>query len=605
MSSTTPGKRGKNVTSCIISIIYYNLKRRSNMRMKLKSSHPKNTEKNAFSGNLRIVDMETAAAFKRIDKDVRPGQKLCVNCSSKLTAASNESSSTENEDTDPFDREIAGDVSAINASFTAIECSPMKVAHVSSGGVVAYAKRKVSEVTSVVQRKVSKLVNVPSSALAEEPVPSCSNECPSCGDIDDLVKSLKAKCDLSTRQEKVQILTAVPQSWTIEETIKYFNVSHRVVKQARSLKTSKGIFAEPDSKKGKNISEELKQKVIECYQKDEYARMCPGKKDFVSVRVGGERVHMQKRLLLQNLNELHTEFKKMSDCNISLSKFCELRPKWCVTVGARGTHSVCVCQSHQNTKLLLSVLPGPNVHYIDIIRQTVCDIENHDCMLHRCQKCPGKELLAEFLDGVFKDHDLDGEDVLVFKQWVHTDRTSLVTIQETVNGYIDKLCMAVHDLAPHHYIAKSQASYLRHLKETIPENEAIILLDFAENYSFIIQDAVQGHHWDNSQATLHPFVVYYRREEKLECLSICVISDCLTHNTVTVHKFLHPVIEYVKTSITGITKIIYLSDGAASQYKNYKNFKNLGFHKTDSGCWVAFFCHQPWEISMWWGGWHR
>ena len=68
-------------------------------------------------------------------------------------------------------------------------------------------------------------MNVPSSALAEEPVPSCSNECPSCGDIDDLVKSLKAKCDLSTRQEKVQILTAVPQSWTIEKTIKYFNVS--------------------------------------------------------------------------------------------------------------------------------------------------------------------------------------------------------------------------------------------------------------------------------------------------------------------------------------------------------------------------------------------
>ena len=160
------------------------------------------------------------------------------------------------------------------------------------------------------------------------------------------------------------------------------------------------------------------------------------------------------------------------------------------------------------------MLPGPNVHYIDIIRQTVCDIENHDCMLHRCQKCPGKELLAEFLDGVFKDHDLDGEDVLVFKQWVHTDRTSLVTIQETVNGYIDKLCMAVHDLAPHHYIAKYQASYLRHLKETIPENEAIILLDFAENYSFIIQDAVQGHHWDNSQAILCILLLFIIGEKR-------------------------------------------------------------------------------------------
>ena len=31
-------------------------------------------------------------------------------------------------------------------------------------------------------------------------------------------------------------------------------------------------------------------------------------------------------------------------------------------------------------------------------------------------------------------------------------------------------------------------------------NEIIVLLDFAENYSFLVQDAVQGYHWENSQA---------------------------------------------------------------------------------------------------------
>ena len=44
----------------------------------------------------------------------------------------------------------------------------------------------------------------------------------------------------------------------------------------------------------------------------------------------------------------------------------------------------------------------------------------------------------------------------------------------------------------HHFIVNEQSSYLRKLKEGLSPDEAIVLLDFAENYSFIIQDAVQG-----------------------------------------------------------------------------------------------------------------
>ena len=29
-------------------------------------------------------------------------------------------------------------------------------------------------------------------------------------------------------------------------------------------------------------------------------------------------------------------------------------------------------------------------------------------------------------------------------------------------------------------------------------------LDFAENYSIIVQDAIKGYPWDNSQCLLHP-----------------------------------------------------------------------------------------------------
>ena len=46
-------------------------------------------------------------------------------------------------------------------------------------------------------------------------------------------------------------------------------------------------------------------------------------------------------------------------------------------------------------------------------------------------------------------------------------------------------------------------------KKKLSQDKATILLDFAENYSFIIKAAVPGFHWENSHATLHPFNVYF------------------------------------------------------------------------------------------------
>ena len=85
--------------------------------------------------------------------------------------------------------------------------------------------------------------------------------------------------------------------------------------------------------------------MIAFYQEDEYSRILPGKKDFKSVKgPDGKRQHVQKRLLLLNLNELYQNYKaRYPNDKIGLSKFCALRPPYCITVGSRDTHSVCVC----------------------------------------------------------------------------------------------------------------------------------------------------------------------------------------------------------------------------------------------------------------------
>ena len=157
-----------------------------------------------------------------------------------------------------------------------------------------------------------------------------------------MISSLKSKSNISTKQEKIKLLTLIPSSWTIKETMKKFEVSERLVKGARELKRSKGILAEPNQKRGKPLDAEVAQKVINFYQSDEFSRMCPRKKEYISVRVDGIKTQQQKGLLLTNLKELHIEYLKATGDKIGFSKFCELRPKWCVTVNSKGMHSVYV-----------------------------------------------------------------------------------------------------------------------------------------------------------------------------------------------------------------------------------------------------------------------
>ena len=79
----------------------------------------------------------------------------------------------------------------------------------------------------------------------------------------------------------------------------------------------------------------------------------------ISVIIDGVKCHKQKRLLLINLKELHLKLLNTTDHKIGFSKFCHLCPKWCVTVdSSSGVHSVCVCEIHQNGKLLYAAILG-------------------------------------------------------------------------------------------------------------------------------------------------------------------------------------------------------------------------------------------------------
>lgn len=114
----------------------------------------------------------------------------------------------------------------------------------------------------------------------------------------------------------------------------------------------------------------------------------------------------------------------------------------------------------------------------------------------------------------------------------------------------------------------------------------MVTADFSENYAFVFQDLAQGYHWNNSQATVHPFVGYYKANDELLHVSYVVISECLVHDTIAGHLFQKKFLAFLKNTAPAgqaFTKVIYFSDGATSQYKNRKNFINLCHHNEDFG----------------------
>ena len=63
-----------------------------------------------------------------------------------------------------------------------------------------------------------------------------------------------------------------------------------------------------------------------------------------------------------------------------------------------------------------------------------------------------------------------------------------------VDEFLEFLVEKLKKLLSHYFIYKQQDNFLKNKKETLSDNEYIILLDFAENYTFMVQDVIQSFH---------------------------------------------------------------------------------------------------------------
>ena len=334
--------------------------------MSKKQKKPKST------GHILPLKLELAISLNELGiTSVIPDQKLCYNCrneleekvnqaqmeleqrgdesrDSQLSLASVASSqvSQASKDDPELSRVQAQEVSDIIIS--AHNASPFKL----HGAGPSQKARMVSEKVQKLQEPMRETFATALGVDVAEVERTTNENSELANDMRQLLSSIRLQIELSTNyKDKIQLLTLIPKSWSVKKAVDFFCVTEYMVKKAVSLRDSQGILAVPKIYSRIRVSEETESAVRAMYEDDEYSRQLPGQKDCITV----DGVKVSKRLLLVKIEQLYRKFKdKHPDLKIGLSKFCSMRPKWCVLVGSKGTHSVCTCIQHENTKLLAS-----------------------------------------------------------------------------------------------------------------------------------------------------------------------------------------------------------------------------------------------------------
>lgn len=244
------------------------------------------------------------------------------------------------------------------------------------------------------------------------------------------------------------------------------------------------------------------------------AEFTSGKKESIT-RNG---MKMQRRYMTASGKELHKKYNDTTHFNVSYPSFMRLRPFYVLKKDGRKRES-CQCQRCRNIYSMASalkwhgVIKSADMH--DLQKAYICMTENRvneDCAAGKCSDCPGKLLV---------DDNMDLEKIVNWSQWTQVkvqvpanNRRDAIEVKKSAK--VERTTTGAdlaRDLdeelslrgARHIAVYKHQQELLQNLKPKLLDTEAIILMDFSENYACKYAEEIQSFHFGGSreQATIH------------------------------------------------------------------------------------------------------
>ena len=144
-------------------------------------------------------------------------------------------------------------------------------------------------------------------------------------------------------------------------------------------------------------------------------------------------------------------------------------------------------------------------------------------MVYLCIECPDRTELCSTLMALFGSSDFDFDSTISYKTMRFNWQIHSVALESIVNKFIELPTEKIFENCLHDILIVQKAAYLRETKASLNNETCIILMNFAENFSFPCSRCV---YWQNQVTILHSFAVYkVDSDGKFKCDCFYVVSD--------------------------------------------------------------------------------
>ena len=422
-------------------------------------------------------------------------------------------------------------------------------------------------------------------------------------DYSELLKNLKEKFPGFSKDQKKAIFEILPSNWSVRKISDMTGATHHEAFQKTKVN-------EPRKEHCNKLSVQDVSTITQFYLRTDVSWTSPNVNDRITIRQDGEKLKVSRRLLNYKISEAYFLFKQeFPNVKVGLSKFAELRPQQVKLVGSKNSHDSCYCVGCRNPELLIlttivgedngfTALFGENysgqVTPLEFSKLIVCPKKHEDCYIsNTCDSCKDRaETLKENMLAIFES--LSVEEVN-FEQWSYKDWSRMHPSTLPVESFCDKFIQDIVAFKKHNYISLKQAVFKKDLTQNLPTNHMIIQMDFAQNFQFSTQHAVQSNYFKHSECSLFTTVVFFNddgKKQKKPVEHIVIVSDNKEHTTGQVAVYVKKIHSYLSSKYPNIEYVHYQTDGAGSHFKNKYTLTTVANHKDLYGteCSYHFSC---------------
>ena len=141
------------------------------------------------------------------------------------------------------------------------------------------------------------------------------------------------------------------------------------------------------------------------------------------------------------------------------------------------------------------------------------------------------------------------------------------TVEEALNCLQEKIVFFLQ----HVFVKRKQSAFFEDHIANLKEDEAIVQVDFSENYTCQYQYEIQAAHWSQEQVTLFTVAIWAKdTANNTTCNSHIIVTDDHNHDKKSVAVFMDYIINTLVTDTVSIHKLQLLTSSQMDPAPNSK-----------------------------------